>query len=131
MMPAEAGVARSALTPTERAQLETDGFLRVGPVLTADELAEVRAHVDRVVAEQVRRGGRPEYVMAVHMLDAFFMRLASHPRFLDLLEGVMGPDIVLVSAHLLCKPPQDGHPVSWHQDGAFARIDPMTALREE
>lgn len=41
----------------------------------------------------------------------------------------MGHDIVLVSGHLLCKPPQDGHPVAWRQDGAFARIDPMTLVR--
>lgn len=127
-MPANGVAPRHALAPAERAQLEADGFLRVGPVLTADELAEARAHVDRIVAEQVRQGKRPEYVIAVHVLDDYFMRLACHPRLLDILEGVMGPDIVLVSAHLLCKPPHDGHAVAWHQDGAFARIDPMTLV---
>ena len=127
-MPLDSNAPRHGLTPLERAQLEADGFLRVGPVLTADELAEARAHVDRVVAEQVRLGKRPEYVIGVHVLDDYFMRLACHSRLLDILEGVMGPDIVLVSAHLLCKPPHDGHPVAWHQDGAFARIDPMTLV---
>ena len=119
---------RRNVAPAEKARLEADGFLRVGPVLTDDELAEARAHVDRIVAEQVRLGKRPEYAMAVHVLDPYFMRLACHPRFLDILECVMGPDIVLVSAHLLCKPPHDGHPVSWHQDGAFAAIEPMSLV---
>jgi ectoine hydroxylase-related dioxygenase (phytanoyl-CoA dioxygenase family) len=119
---------RTGITPEETARLEADGFLRVGPVLTADELAEARVNVDRIVAEQVRLGKRPEYAMAVHALDAYFMRLACHPRLLDILECVMGPDIVLVSTHLLCKPPRDGHPVSWHQDGAFAAIEPMSLV---
>ena len=110
---------RNSITTEEKARLEADGFLRVGPVLTDDELAEARINVDRIVAEQVRLGKRPEYAMAVHALDAYFSRLAVHPRFLDILECVMGPDIVLVSTHLLCKPPHDGHPVAWHQDGAF------------
>jgi ectoine hydroxylase-related dioxygenase (phytanoyl-CoA dioxygenase family) len=119
---------RNSITPEEKARLEADGFLRVGPVLTDEELAEARVNVDRIVAEQVRLGKRPEYAMAIHALDAYFMRLACHPRLLDILEGVMGPDIVLVSTHLLCKPPHDGHPVSWHQDGAFAPIEPMSLV---
>jgi phytanoyl-CoA hydroxylase len=119
---------RNSITPEEKAQLEADGFLRVGPVLTDEELAEARDNVDRIVAEQLRLGKRPEYAMAIHALDAYFMRLACHPRFLDILECVMGPDIVLVSTHLLCKPPHDGHPVSWHQDGAFTPIEPMTLV---
>jgi len=119
---------RNGLSSEERTRLEADGFLRVGPVLTDGELAEARTHVDRTVAEQVRLGKRPEYAMAVHALDDYFMRLASHPRLLDILECVMGPDIVLVSTHLLCKPPRDGHPVSWHQDGAFIPIEPMSLV---
>jgi phytanoyl-CoA hydroxylase len=119
---------RNSITPEEKARLEADGFLRVGPVLTDEELAEARINVDRIVAEQVRLGKRPEYAMAVHALDAYFSRLAVLPRFLDILECVMGPDIVLVSTHLLCKPPHDGHPVSWHQDGAFTPIEPMSLV---
>lgn len=118
----------SGLAPGQLAALQSDGFLRVGPVITADELAEAREHVDRIVADRTARGERPEYAMAVHVLDPYFMRLATHPRLLDVLESVMGPDIVLISAHLLCKPPHDGHAVAWHQDGAFAPIEPMSLV---
>ncbi len=128
MTTADSDHLRNSITPEEKTRLEADGFLRVGPVLTGDELAEARIHVDRIVAEQLRLGKRPEHAMAIHALDAYFMRLACHPRFLDILECVIGPDIVLVSTHLLCKPPRDGHPVSWHQDGAFIPIDPMSLV---
>ena len=124
----EATGARSGITSEEITRLATDGFLRVGPVLTEEELAEARDHVDRVVAEQIRRGERPEYIYAIHARDPYFFRLASHPRLLDILECVMGPDIVLLSTHLLSKPPQDGHSVAWHQDGAYAPIEPMSLV---
>ena len=119
---------RTGITSEERARLETDGFLRVGRVLTDEELAEARDHVDRVVDQQRRRGQRPEYLLAIHVYEPFFMGIASHSRLLDILESVMGPDIALVSTHLLCKPPGDGHPVAWHQDGAFAPIEPMSLV---
>ena len=83
---ASTDLVRTALTSEENARLEADGFLRVGRVLTDGELAEARDHVDRVVAEQVRQGKRPEYAMAVHVLDDYFMRLACHPRLVDILQ---------------------------------------------
>jgi len=124
----ESTSVRTSITSEERTRLETDGFLRVGRVLTDEELAEARAHVDRVVEQQQRRGQRPEYLLGIHVYEPYFMRLASHPRMLDVLEFVMGPDIALVSTHLLCKPPADGHAVAWHQDGAFAAIEPMSLV---
>lgn len=119
---------RTGITSEERARLDTDGFLHIGRVLTDDELADARAHVDRLVDLQRSRGQRPEYIMAIHVFEPFFMGLASQPRLLDMLESVMGPDIALISTHLLCKPPGDGHPVAWHQDGAFAAIEPMSLV---
>jgi ectoine hydroxylase-related dioxygenase (phytanoyl-CoA dioxygenase family) len=119
---------RTGMTSEERSRLETDGFLRVGRVLTDEELAEARGHVDRVVDEQRRRGQRPEYMLAIHVYEPYFLGIASHPRLLDILEAIMGPDIALVSTHLLCKPPEDGHAVAWHQDGAFAAIEPMSLV---
>jgi ectoine hydroxylase-related dioxygenase (phytanoyl-CoA dioxygenase family) len=67
-------------------------------------------------------------MLAIHVHEPFFFGLASHPRLLDILESVMGPDIALISTHLLCKPPEDGHQVAWHQDGAFASIEPMSLV---
>ena len=124
----ESTSVRTGITLDERVRLQTDGFLRVGRVLTDEELAEARRHVDRVVEEQRRRGQRPEYMLAIHVYEPFFFGLASLPRLLDILESVMGPDIALISTHLLCKPPGDGHPVAWHQDGAFAAIEPMSLV---
>ena len=119
---------RREITGDEVRRLRADGFLRFGKVLTDDELAEAREHVDRVVAARVAGGERPEYIYAIHACDEYFGRLASHPRLLDILEPVLGPDIVLLSTHLLCKPPEDGHAVAWHQDGAFAPLEPMSLV---
>jgi len=122
------GKVRTGLSDEEVAQLQVDGFLGLGAVLTDDELAEARANTDRVVAARVEREERPEYIYAIHAYDEYFARLAAHSRLLDILERVMGPDIVLISTHLLCKPPGDGHGVAWHQDGGYAPIEPMSLV---
>ena len=44
---------------------------------------------------------------------------------LDLVEGVLGPDIILWSSHLFCKPAGAGREVPWHQDGHYWPIRPL------
>lgn len=70
-MPLDSAALRHTLSPPELAQLETEGFLRVGPVLTADELAEARAHVDRVVDDVIRDGGNTRKEIGREVLDAY------------------------------------------------------------
>jgi ectoine hydroxylase-related dioxygenase (phytanoyl-CoA dioxygenase family) len=49
---------------------------------------------------------------------------------LDLVESLIGPDIVLFSSHFICKPPAVGKRVPWHEDSAYwrGRIDPMEVV---
>src|SRR5262249_37324051 len=38
------------------------------------------------------------------------------------------PDIALFASAYLCKPPRDGQPVLWHQDGSYWPLDPMEVV---
>ena len=60
--------------------------------------------------------------------EPFLIRLVADPRLLDLAAAFLGPDIALYGAHFLCKPPRDGMPVAWHQDGGYWPLEPMEAL---
>ena len=119
---------RTTLTNDEIARLHNDGYLVCGRILTDAELANARAHVDRAVAAYTRHGSRPEKLDFIHTYDDAFASLVAHPRLLNLVESVIGPNIVLFSSHLLCKPGGDGREVAWHQDGAYWPIEPMNAL---
>ena len=45
--------------------------------------------------------------------------IAAHPAILDVVEGVLGPDILLYSTEFLIKEPNTKHMVTMHQDLAY------------
>jgi ectoine hydroxylase-related dioxygenase (phytanoyl-CoA dioxygenase family) len=53
------------------------------------------------------------------------MEAARHPSILDLLEQILGPDLVLWITRVLCKPAAKGREVPWHQDGEYWLMRPL------
>jgi ectoine hydroxylase-related dioxygenase (phytanoyl-CoA dioxygenase family) len=106
---------------------QTQGYMIYGRILTADELEEARARVDQVIRERPA-GQRPESIEGPHTDDSYFLRLAAHPRFLDVIEQFLGPNIVLFGSTIIAKPAGDGRPVPWHQDTPYWPLTPMRAI---
>ncbi|MFF4732250.1 phytanoyl-CoA dioxygenase family protein [Streptomyces mirabilis] len=103
------------------------GFSIIRGVVPSEVLDEVRVHVDWLTNKYPDL--RPEHFH--HPLirnDAFWARLVSDPRLVDIAEYFLGPDLACFTAHYICKPPYDGQPVLWHQDGAYWALEPMQAL---
>jgi ectoine hydroxylase-related dioxygenase (phytanoyl-CoA dioxygenase family) len=81
---------------------------------------------------------RPEFIPLPHVpwndseegksLAAEFLEVATDPRILDLVESVIGPDIIFWTAALFCKTPGDGMEVPWHQDGQYWPIEPAATV---
>jgi phytanoyl-CoA hydroxylase len=108
-------------------QYERDGFAIFRNVIDSDLIAEVDEHVRWLVAKYPDL--RPEHLHHPLMRDdAFWVRLVGDERLLDIAQLFLGPDIALFTAHYICKPPGDGQPVLWHQDGAYWNLEPMEAL---
>ncbi len=125
-------------------QFRRDGFLPAGQVLTADELAEVRAAYDRIFAatekpstyrnlgqregEQISKGAVLQ-IIDMHKLDDSFRRLLFKPDILDMAEGLMGTaNIRLYHDQALFKPPLHGDEVPWHQDNGYWKLEPADAI---
>ena len=113
----------------ERAAEEyaTQGFAIIRNAIPKDLLQETRAHVEWLT--QKYPDLRPEHFH--HPLirnDAFWVRLVTEPRLAEIGKHFLGPDIACFTAHYICKPPIDGQPVLWHQDGAYWKLSPMQAL---
>lgn len=71
---------------------------------------------------------RPEHLHHPLMRDdAFWVRLVTDNRILDIAELFLGPNLACFTAHYICKPPLDGQAVHWHQDGAYWKLAPMKA----
>lgn len=108
-------------------QFDKDGFYIFRNVLDQDLVAEANEHVKWLTNRYPDL--RPEHFH--HPLirnDAFWVRLVTDERILDLAEVFLGSSLACFTAHYICKPPRDGQPVLWHQDGAYWDLEPMAAL---
>lgn len=70
---------------------------------------------------------RPEAMDTPHFADPALNAWALAPEVVDLVEPLLGPDILLFSTHFICKPTGDGRRVPWHEDSAYWRklLEPM------
>jgi ectoine hydroxylase-related dioxygenase (phytanoyl-CoA dioxygenase family) len=118
---------RRARLSQARAQFDQDGYAVFHNVLDARLVAEASQHIDWLIAHNP--GVRPENLG--HTLvgnDPFWVRLISDERLLDIAEQFIGPNIALFASHYISKPPYDGMPVLWHQDGSYWPLEPMEVV---
>ncbi|MGW7792158.1 phytanoyl-CoA dioxygenase family protein, partial [Streptomyces tricolor] len=108
-------------------EYEKNGFAILRNVLDQDLIAEAREHVEWLGRRYPHL--RPEeYHHPLMRNDAFWVRLVTDERLVDIAELILGPDLACFTSHYVCKPPRDGRPVLWHQDGAYWKLRPMEAL---
>ena len=108
-------------------EYERDGFTVFRNVLDPELIAESRSHIEWLAQRYPEL--RPEHYHHPLMRDdAFWVRLVTDSRLLDIAELFVGPNIACFTSHYICKPALDGHPVLWHQDGSYWDIQPMRAV---
>lgn len=109
------------------ARYQRDGYCVVQNVIDGGLAAEARQHVNWLLEKNP--GLRPEQLGNQLMTDdPFWVRLVGDDRLLDVAEAFIGPNIALFASHYIAKPPRDGQPVLWHQDGAFWPLEPMKVV---
>lgn len=115
--------------PEQAAFYREQGYLKFGRIFTEAEMDVLRQHVDAMIAA-LPEGKRPEAMDVPHFQDPWLFRYLTDPRVLDVIEGFLGPDIVLWSSHFIAKPKSDGKAVPWHTDGAYwgTRLQPMHVI---
>lgn len=122
----------SRLSQAELQAYRRDGYVVPGYRLSEEQLRDLRAAMDRVVA--ANPGIRPEKLVSVHIDgenaegvrgDRAFFELCSNPDILDMVEQTIGPDIILWGCQAFCKPGGDGMEVPFHQDGQYWPIRPL------
>ncbi|MEM7408013.1 MAG: phytanoyl-CoA dioxygenase family protein [Pseudomonadota bacterium] len=89
-----------------------DGFLSPVPILSAEEAAAHRVELEHVEQQL----GVLHYKNKVHTIWPAAFALATHPRVLDVVESLLGPDILLHNTCYIIKEAETHAHVSWHQD---------------
>ena len=111
----------TALSPKQRREYERDGYLFPFAVLNAEEVAFYRGQYERLAPCLDRHRGREHGQTHLHFPWAF--ELATHPAVLDLVEDVIGPDILVHTTTMFWKDPHDPGFVSWHQDAHYLGLE--------
>lgn len=106
---------------------ERDGYAVFEDVLDAGLIAQVSDHVEWL--QKKHPDIRPEKLDWFLVADdPFWVRLIADERLLDIAEKFIGPNIALFASHYFSKPPHDGLPVLWHQDGSYWPLDPCEVV---
>ena len=122
------------LSPEELAAYRRDGYIVPRFRLTGDDLAALQNAVNdliednpalldqSIVSPHIPGSG----VQAVKVRSPeYWMRIAKHPRILDIVEQIAGPDIILWGTTLFYKRAIAGPETGWHRDGQVWPIKPL------
>ena len=110
-------------------QFHEDGYVAPVPIMSADDALSYRR---RFEAYEEAQGGWYELSKGqkLYLLQTWAAELVSHPKILDAVEDVLGPDILAWGCSLFVKDANDPGFVSWHQDATYwglSKPDVLTA----
>lgn len=117
---------------------DENGYYLAKGVFSPDEVRDLEEDFDRIVTqlhssgesinarwggeEMNRLDGGNSSIVHTHNVQCFsarWMAACRHPKFLDVAEAILGPDIILHHTKLFQKPSEKGSPFPMHQDWAY------------
>lgn len=115
----------SPLSPAQSERYWERGYVNAVPVLTSAESARFRTWLELIEAEQAARHGGvwtdrsfdPERHND-HPFIEWADELMQHPRLLDAVESVLGPNLLVRNVDLFVRMPHVRDGVEWHRDTA-------------
>lgn len=124
------------LSDDEKRKYHESGFVVPRWRLSEEKLSCLRDALDQVLRDNPDT--RPEQLVSVHIGNqkvgqnaegitghqAFF-DVATDSDILDIVEQLIGRDLILWGCQSFCKPAGDGMEVPWHQDGNYWPINPL------
>lgn len=106
------------LNPAQIEYYASEGYLTSLPVLSNEEAVSFRNSCDKL---EEMMGGRPTplRLTQMHLSFRWAYDLSTHPKILDAVEDLIGPDILIWATSIFSKHSRDSAFVSWHQDSTY------------
>jgi len=110
-----------------KTDFERDGYYFPLRAMSAEEALGYRKKLE---AYEAVNGGPLQAAMRhqTHLLFTWADELIRHPKILDAVEEVIGPDILCWVTNFFIKEPKDGNFVSWHQDATYWGLEPADRI---
>lgn len=108
------------LSQSLKDQYWNDGYLFPLPAISREHALQARTEFEAIERDWLDAGlplalNNYKRVNA-HVVMPFAAEIASNPAVLDVIEGIIGPDIMIYSVEFFAKEPRTDHIVSMHQD---------------
>jgi chlorinating enzyme len=131
---------RYRVSVQEYVTFHEQGFLIVRGLVPPEDVAELAGHVEDLIFGRIDVPGLEppppgasvaeieKRYLRIHMLHRVLEiheRYMLHPRLLDVLEALIGPDVMAMQTMLFIKPP-GGAGQGWHQDAYYIPTIPDT-----
>lgn len=109
-----------------------DGFLFPLPAMTTEKAQQYRREIEGV-EEAWLDNGLPLPLntykrINAHVVMPMVAKIAAEPSILDVIEGILGPDIMVFSGEFFIKEPRTKHIVSMHQDLTYWGLGAIDGL---
>ena len=95
---------------------ERDGFLFPIDVFSATEISGFRNAVENLIHYSPKRFDR------MHLFFDWAHTMVTHNALLDVIEAILGDDILVYGTLVFCKQPHDSRYASWHQDSFYSQL---------
>ncbi|MBS0639047.1 MAG: phytanoyl-CoA dioxygenase family protein [Proteobacteria bacterium] len=119
-----------ALTQQQVDEFHYNGFLFPLPALTPAETRTCLDGLERLEAELgcAVADADPKWRSHGHYHSRWIADLARHPKILDAIEDVIGPDILVWTSTFFIKEAGSETYAAWHQDGGYFGMEPKCSV---
>jgi len=116
------------LTPEQVDFFNRNGYLAGIRIFTPDEIADLRAYFDELLARTIAAGGDSYSISTAHLRFGRVYDVLTNRRIVACVKDLLGDDVIAWGSHFFCKMPGDGKRVSWHQDSSYWPLTPSMAV---
>ncbi len=120
--------APKVLTPEQIARFNRDGYLMPFRLFSPEEIADLRAYFDRLLALYLAEGKDSYSISTAHLRHGRVWDVLTNPRVVAIVSDLLGSNVVAWGSHFFCKMPRDGKTVAWHQDASYWPLTPSKAV---
>ena len=102
-------------------QYPKEGYCVFKNVFSTSEMKKYQNVLNGMV-KRLQPGEKPQFMFEPHVGSRhwkFWLQLARHPKILDRVESVIGPNLILILSHFIIKGTEDKMTVGWHQDQRY------------
>jgi hypothetical protein len=126
---------RHLLSDAEVSAYRKNGYVTPRYRLPTEMLAELRFAVEALIDGNA--SVRPEQLVGAHIRNSSdtgvrgrdeLLEFSQNPDLLDIVEQIIGPDVILWGSQVFSKPAGDGMAIPWHQDGQYWPMRPLATV---